>query len=78
MKKTIIISALALAGCGKSAIEKAENEYRVAEKAIIDPLGKKCVAANKAAAAFAADGDQVSYEHWELTAYNDCSEADRQ
>ena len=77
MKRLIFMAALALAGCSPSEAEKAENEYRMAEAAMIDPAGKKCVAARKVVAAYAAAGDQDAYSRWELTAYNDCAEADR-
>ena len=71
------MAVLALAGCGQSAGEKAEAEYRIAETAVIDRAGKKCSAAKRVAAAYARDGDQRAYEQWELTAYNDCFEARR-
>lgn len=77
MKRLIFIAALGLAGCGQSAGEKAEAEYRIAATSVIDRAGKKCSAANRVAAAYAQDGDQRSYEQWELTAYNDCFEARR-
>lgn len=77
MRKAVIAASLGLAGCEDSPAEKAENEYRIAQEAIIDPAGKKCAAANKVAAAYAAEGDAEAYRMWELKAYNDCFEADR-
>lgn len=77
MKKLIFMAALALAACAESEAEKAENEYRMAEASIIDPAQKKCAAAKKVAAAYAAEGDEGSYSQWDLRAYNDCFAADR-
>ncbi len=77
MRWIVPVAAIFLAGCGQSAGEKAEAEYRMAEKAIIDPAGKRCEAARKVAAAYAEDGNEEAYLMWDLHAYNDCAEANR-
>lgn len=70
MKKMIIVAALALAGCVSEA-EKAEEEYRLVASTAIDRRDK-CVAARKVEAAYLAEGNAKSYEHWNLIAASNC------
>lgn len=72
MKWIIPVAVLMLAGCGQSAGEKAEAEYRLVEKHAVDHT-ELCAPARKAAAAYLEAGDEKKYEHWNIMASAHCT-----
>ncbi len=67
-------TALMLVACGESAGAKAEQQYEMIKKNTLATYGDRCTAANKAMQAYLEEGNQESYERWQLTSRNDCRE----
>jgi uncharacterized lipoprotein YmbA len=75
MKWLILITALLLIGCGQSAGEKAESEYRLAQTASLS-ADEKCAAERKIQQAYLQDGKGKEYRDWRISASIACNQAD--
>lgn len=71
MKKLIFMVALMVTGCASEG-ERAEEEYRLAEKHAVDHT-ELCKPAQKAASAYLRAGDEKRYEHWNLMVSVHCT-----
>jgi len=74
MKKLIFIAAIALAGCGQSAGEKAEAEYRIARESGVDGV-QACEFESRIRDAYLRDENKEKYQLWRAAAYATCTRA---
>ena len=69
------MAALVLAGCGQSAGEKAEAEYRIASRMILS-ADEVCAAKRKVEQGYLRDGDEENYQRWRVDAGLACNRAE--
>jgi outer membrane biogenesis lipoprotein LolB len=74
MRWFVPVAAILLAGCGQSAGEKAEAEYRIARESGVTS-DQACEFETRIRDAYLSDENREKYDRWRIAAATSCNEA---